>query len=67
MKLSEKIRQARHDSGMSQRELAEAIGVTKRSISYWETTDRHPDFALLTKIARATGKSLDFFADEIVV
>lgn len=67
MKLSEKIRQARTDAGMSQPALAEAIGVTKRSISYWETTDRQPDFAHLTKIARATGKPLDFFADAIAV
>ena len=67
MKLAEKIRQARKEAGMSQGDLARAIGASKRSVSYWETTDREPDFVQMTRIARATGKSLDFFAEALAI
>jgi len=62
MALKEKIRAARMEAGLSQGDLAEKVGCTKRSISYWETTSRQPDFNLLAKIAEATGKTLDYFA-----
>lgn len=63
MKLSEKIKAARDEAGLSQRQLAAAIGCTPRSVSLWETTDRQPDFPFLERIARVTAKPLDYFAE----
>lgn len=59
--LNERIREARNSAGMSQRQLAAAIGASPRSVSLWETTDREPEFKFLERIAGATGKSLDYF------
>lgn len=35
----QKVRQLRLEAGMTQRELAEAIGVTERTIRIWETIE----------------------------
>lgn len=59
--LSQKIKKARTEAGLSQGQLAAAIGSSTRSISLWETTDREPEFKFLERIAQATGRSLDFF------
>jgi transcriptional regulator with XRE-family HTH domain len=66
MKLSEKIKTARDEAGLSQSQLAALVQCSSRSISLWETTDRKPDFVFLERIARATRKPLDFFADEVI-
>jgi DNA-binding XRE family transcriptional regulator len=66
MTLAELIKQARAEAGLSQSQLASAIGATKRSIAYWESKeDRHPDWTFMVRIARATSKPLDFFATAI--
>jgi transcriptional regulator with XRE-family HTH domain len=51
--------------GMSQEELAEAVGVTGNTISRWETATYHPSIQDLDKLARFFGVSvLEFFPAE---
>lgn len=61
MNLSQKIKEARQSEGLSQKELAVAVGVSPRTVTYWETEDRQPDIVHLVSIARATKKPLEFF------
>lgn len=50
---SEMLKGLREDKGMSQRELAEALGVTLRTIQYYESGEHIPQNAdILKRIAR---------------
>jgi transcriptional regulator with XRE-family HTH domain len=49
-------RQAR---GLSQRQLAEELGVTKPTISYWESAKSIPQVTILEPLARALGVSYE--------
>lgn len=42
MKFGEKVKKARTDLGMSQETFAKAIGVSLRTVTNYETGDRHP-------------------------
>jgi transcriptional regulator with XRE-family HTH domain len=44
---------------MSQVELAEAIGVNQRTVSYYENEGGNPELAILGKIATTLGTTLD--------
>jgi transcriptional regulator with XRE-family HTH domain len=48
----------RKQSNMTQRELAEKIGVTDKAVSRWETGKGFPDVALLPSLAEALGTSI---------
>ena len=58
MKLGEKIKQLRIEKGMTQDDLAAAIGTTKASISNYERNQRSPQYAVLNLIADTLGASL---------
>lgn len=59
-----KIRQARHEKGWSQAELAYRAGVRERQVIRWENDQHEPRIDGITKIAAATGKDVgDFMAD----
>ena len=46
---------------VSQKELAEAVGVDRATISNYESGKRLPDFEICCKIAKAFGVTLDYF------
>ena len=50
-----KIRELRQKRGMSQEQLANAISISKSSISEWESCKRVPRMPTLRKIAKALG------------
>lgn len=52
------IRQARKDSGITQQQLAEQVGVTKSYISRIESGSIEPSAALFLRIIRALGLSV---------
>lgn len=58
-KLGEALYQARKRSGMTQDELAAALGVTHQSVSKWENGESCPDAQKLIAIAGVYGISLD--------
>lgn len=51
MKLNENLFKLRQERNLSQDELAKAIGVTQRSISYWENETNEPKASYLIKLA----------------
>lgn len=63
---SEKIKQARARLGLNQQQLADLVGVSKRSIAAYETTDVKPRGAAVKKLAQALHVSVDYLLlDEI--
>lgn len=50
-----KLRQFRHELGLTQAELASALGVTRITVARWETGIRIPSFLMLNKIAEVLG------------
>lgn len=58
--LSERIRSLRNNRGISQVELAEALHVTKQSVSNWENNNIQPSIEVLVKIARYFSVRADY-------
>ena len=59
MPLSEKILSLRTRMGLSQEDLAEKLGVSRQSVSKWETGQSVPDLDKLIKLADLFGISVD--------
>lgn len=60
-----KIRQARHDKGWTQAELARRAGIRERQVIRWENEQHSPRLDGIAKIAAVTGLAVgDFIADD---
>ena len=59
MTLAEKILSLRTEKGMSQDDLAEQLGVSRQSVSKWETAQSTPDLDKIIKLADLFGVSVD--------
>lgn len=59
MKVGRKIAELRKRKGMTQEQLAAALGVSAPAVSKWETDSSYPDIALLCPLARALGTDVD--------
>lgn len=59
MKLSENITQLRRAMGLSQEQLAEQVGVSRQSISKWETGQSAPELEKLVLLSKVFGVSTD--------
>ena len=59
MTLGERIIELRNTRGISQADLAEAMGVSRQSVSKWETGASTPDLEKLVKLAEYFQLSLD--------
>ncbi|HIZ19629.1 MAG TPA: helix-turn-helix domain-containing protein [Firmicutes bacterium] len=57
--LGERIRQLRAGRGISQVELADALGVTKQSVSNWENNNIQPSIDMLLKLSAYFSVSTD--------
>lgn len=64
MKLGEKILSARKKAGLSQVDLADALGVSRQSVSKWETGEANPEIGKLPELARLLGVSTDWLLSE---
>lgn len=60
MLLSEKILMLRKKQGWSQEELAEKLGVSRQSVSKWESASASPDISKLVEIADIFEVSTDY-------
>ena len=58
--LNENIRKLRLARGVSQVELASALGVTKQSVSNWENDNIQPSIEMLIKLARYFSVTTDY-------
>lgn len=63
-KVGEKIRQAMREANLTQRKLAEKLGITNPVVSVWITGKRNPKPDTIRRIAEATGKPYSFFVGE---
>ncbi len=55
--IGRKISAIRKEQGMTQKELAEKLHVTDKSVSKWETGTHFPDIAIMEDLANALGIS----------
>lgn len=62
--ICEKIRKLRQDKGMTQQELADLAGITKRAVASYETDGRKPHPSTLKRIARILGVTTSFLKDD---
>lgn len=59
LEIASNIVKYRHNCNVTQEELAKFLGVTKASISKWETRQSYPDILLLPKIASYFNVTID--------
>lgn len=57
----ERFKEARRAKGLSQTDLANALGVTRQSVSSYELGERQPDPATFIEISRILDQPLSFF------
>ena len=63
---SEKVRDARREQGLNQQQLADYVGISKRSIAAYETTETKPRGAIMKRLAQSLKVSVDYLiVDEI--
>lgn len=62
---NERLKALRKEKDLKQSELAEAINVTQRKISYWETGQLEPDLENLWKLSDYFNVSVDFLIGKI--
>jgi transcriptional regulator with XRE-family HTH domain len=59
MNINENIKKARKAAGITQKELAEMIGVHQKDISRWENGERTPNIEAFSGICKALKTSAD--------
>jgi len=59
----EKLKVLRTGQKLSQRELAERLGVAKSVISYYESGDRYPSYDVLVRMAHLFHVTTDYLLD----
>lgn len=63
----ERLTQARVEAGLTQQELASAVGCSVMSIGKYERGERSPRGPMLRRIAAATGREIAwFFSSDLV-
>ena len=63
MSLGQKIYELRTAKNLSQDELSETLGISRQSVSKWETDTAVPDFDKLLKLCDVFGVTLDELAE----
>lgn len=59
LKIGEKVAELRRAKGMTQEQLAAALGISAPAVSKWETDSSYPDIVLLCPLARVLGTDVD--------
>lgn len=63
MNLGKKLKYLRNKQNLTQKELANKIGVRRATIAGYETKGKEPSYSTLKKLARALNCSIDFLLD----
>lgn len=63
MEIGAKIKQLRNKAGLTQEQLASALGISAQSVSKWENAVTMPDIAILPTLAGELGVSIDELFD----
>ncbi len=64
MKFNEKLVMLRRRYSVSQSDLAEAVGVSRKSIQFYESGERYPRSRVLSKLAEFFNVSLEYMTSE---
>lgn len=64
MQFSEKLAELRRRRGLSQEQLADALGVTRQSVSKWEGGAAMPELAKLVALSELFGISVDYLVKD---
>lgn len=64
MEIGNKIRNARIESKLTQEQAAEALGVSRQTISNWENEKSYPDIISVVKMSDLYSVSLDYLLKE---
>ena len=67
MSLGEKIREQRKQAGLSQEQLADILGVSRQSISKWESDIAYPETDKLIELGKLFDCSMDYLLKEDVI
>lgn len=62
--VSERLKRARQKMGLTQQEVATALGISREQVSYFETGSRPVSLSLLNKLANIYGYPLEHFVSE---
>ncbi len=57
---SEKLKELRQETGLTQTQLAKKVGISQAGIAKWETGDRSPDIEFVVILAKFFGVSTDY-------
>lgn len=57
---SKRLRQCRMSQGLTQRQIAEALGIDRSTYAYYEVDKTNPDFEVFCRIARLYGVTADY-------
>ena len=55
-----RLKELRLETGLSQRQLGEKLGVCNQTVSFWESGSREPDLDTLSEIAENFDVSVDY-------
>ena len=66
MHFAETLRKLRAGSGLSQRELAERVYVTRSTVAHWENGSRLPDAAMVSRLAKILGVDVNTLLGAVV-
>ena len=64
MSFSEKLMDLRRKSGLSQEQLADRLGVTRQSVSKWESGTAMPELVKLISLSDIFGVSVDYLVKD---
>ena len=59
MNIGQKLKEQRTAAGLSQEDLAKAVGVSRQTVSSWENNRSYPDIGSIMKLSDLYGASLD--------
>ena len=60
MKLGEKLAKLRNNKGLTQKELADLFLISRSTYAQYETSNRHPDYDMIIKLANYYSVSTDY-------
>lgn len=65
MTLGEKLKEERNKKGVTEAEVARALGVTQGAISRFENGTKNPSTGVLVALAKYYGASLDYLVGNV--
>lgn len=67
IKLGEKIKEYRLESGLSQMQLSKLIGVSQKAVDYWERSINEPKASYIIALVKVFGITFDEFFENVGV